>query len=79
MPKKLDPIHAEITTGEVALLFQTFADSRGEVPAEWVRQWFEEERLPEDWSKPREQIGLLKTANLGKAVRKETTRLIRSS
>lgn len=79
MSKQLDPLHAEITRGEAALMIQALSDAQGEIPREWIRQWFEEERLPEGWIAPKEQIGLIKTASLGKKVKAEIERIQRLS
>lgn len=79
MAKKLDPLHAEIARGEAALLMETFSDSNGDIPREWVKRWFEEERLPDGWAGPREQIGLFRTASIGKRVKAETEKLQRLS
>lgn len=79
MDKKLDPLHAEIARGEAALLMETFSDSNGDIPREWVKRWFEEERLPDGWVGPREQIGLFRTASIGKRVKAETEKLQRLS
>lgn len=47
---KLDGLHAEIARGEMGIILGVWETSRGKnvgIPANWLRTWIEEERLPE--------------------------------
>lgn len=45
------------------------------VRCDWLAQWIGEERLPEGWTQPRTQLGLLKAAGIANNVLKEVTSL----
>ncbi|KAH8114281.1 Cloroperoxidase [Phellopilus nigrolimitatus] len=84
--RPLDRVHAEITRGEVALILLAMSEgdesaNAGEhvIPRARLSQWFGEERLPDGWAVPRTQIGLLRTASLGRKVGSECARLARYS
>ncbi|OCB89647.1 Cloroperoxidase [Sanghuangporus baumii] len=83
--RPLDPLHAFITRGEVALILLALgvASSGGledlAVPHERLEQWFTEERLPDDWEGPSSRIGLRNTAKVGKIVKSEVARFARYS
>lgn len=50
LPKKLDPVHAEIARGEMAIILGVWTRKHGEktgIPLPWLLQWLSEERLPE--------------------------------
>jgi len=57
----LDSIHAQIGQGEVATAWLVMKDENGKFPLNRLREWWGEERLPDDWTKPRRVIGLLET------------------
>jgi len=59
LEKPLDDIHAQIGQGEVATAWLVMKDDNGKVSLDRLRQWWGEERLPDDWMKPRRVIGLL--------------------
>lgn len=67
----LDPVHAEIARGEMAIILGVM-EAKGEgkvgVPVAWMREWISKERLPEDW-KPTHVQGLLDTVKRSKAIR----------
>lgn len=73
--KPLDAIHAEIARGEVALTFRTFADAHGKVSKAWLAQWYGEDRLPDDWVAPQEEIGLVNTMKISSAVKEEVEKI----
>jgi len=85
LTKPFDAFHHEITMGEAALIFLTFAvptepgskekKEKEVVPREWVRQWFEEERLPMDWKAPKERIGIVNAAKLNRKMIAEANKL----
>ncbi|KAI0050209.1 Cloroperoxidase [Auriscalpium vulgare] len=57
----LRPLTNLLTTvarGEVALTVEALGDADGRVAKDRIRQWFGEQRLPEDWQRPRKAIGL---------------------
>ncbi|TFK47167.1 heme-thiolate peroxidase [Heliocybe sulcata] len=69
--KALDAFHAEVSRGESALSWLLMKDDdRNEVPLERIRQWFGEERLPEDWKKPSQPLGLITTRETAVEVKK---------
>jgi len=50
LPKKLDPVHAEIARGEMAIILGVWTRKHGEktgIPLPWLLQWLSEERMPE--------------------------------
>ncbi|KAH7882745.1 Chloroperoxidase [Phlebopus sp. FC_14] len=54
----LDLIHSEIGTGEVALGWLLLKDNNGQIPLSTLRQWYGEERIPENWSPPQKGVGI---------------------
>jgi len=56
--------HGTISRGEVALTVQTLGDQEGNMPKQYIREWFGDERLPRGWSKPAATIGLWKTSRI---------------
>jgi len=67
----LDPVHAEIARGEMAIILgvmETKGEEKVGVPVEWMREWISRERLPTDW-KPTHAQGLLDTVKRSKAIR----------
>ncbi|PPQ75923.1 hypothetical protein CVT24_002505 [Panaeolus cyanescens] len=56
----VNAVHQEIARGEMAIIlgvWETQAEGGGKVgaPAEWIRRWLGEERLPDGWSPTRVQ------------------------
>jgi hypothetical protein len=51
--------HKIIAFGEIALTLGSFGDAEGHVRKDFLRAWFGEERLPVDWTGPREPLGIL--------------------
>ncbi|KDQ52018.1 hypothetical protein JAAARDRAFT_184588 [Jaapia argillacea MUCL 33604] len=45
----IDPVHAEIARGEMALVLGIFGGPEEKVPLDHLRVWFAEERIPDDW------------------------------
>ncbi|KAG6890481.1 hypothetical protein C0992_001149 [Termitomyces sp. T32_za158] len=69
---KLDSVHAEIARGEVAIILGVWEMQAGKnigVPVEWMRQWFSEERLPEEWKGPDHEQGLFDVIRRARAIR----------
>ncbi|KAL5490586.1 hypothetical protein ACEPAI_5419 [Sanghuangporus weigelae] len=83
LARPLDPLHAFITRGEVALILLALGVASNRdledlvVPRERLEQWFTEERLPDDWEGPSTQIGLRNTAKVGNIVQSEVARFAR--
>ncbi|KAF8638775.1 hypothetical protein AX17_001970 [Amanita inopinata Kibby_2008] len=68
----VDGLHAEIARGEMAIvlgMWETKTKNNSGVPAEWLKQWMQEERLPEEW-KPTHVQGLLDVMRRSKLIRK---------
>jgi hypothetical protein len=53
--------HAVFAREAVTLTVQTLSDEEGNMPKRYIREWFGEERLPHEWSKPMISIGLWNT------------------
>ena len=58
LEKPLDAIHAQVGQGEVAVAWLVMKDDNGKIPLDRLRQWWGEERLPDNWTKPRRTVGL---------------------
>lgn len=54
--------HALVSKLETALLYNTLGHGQkdGKVSVEFIRQWVEEERIPEGWKRPEKTIGTFK-------------------
>eukprot|EP00919_Chromeraceae_sp_WS-2016_P055250 GHVR01131254.1.p1 GENE.GHVR01131254.1~~GHVR01131254.1.p1 ORF type:complete len:225 (+),score=17.56 GHVR01131254.1:33-707(+) len=66
LSRPLDVIHSEVGMGEAALCWLILKEKNGRIPLSTLEQWFGEERIPDAWSRPRDEIGLLEareTAN----------------
>ena len=50
LARPLDGFHNAIALGEVALTAQTLQDDQGNVPKQFIREWFGDQRLPCGWS-----------------------------
>jgi len=59
--KPLDAIHSKIAMGESALTWLVMKDQHGEVPVKALWEWYGDERLPEGWTRPTENVGLRST------------------
>lgn len=53
--------HRTIAFGEIAFIYELFADEQKCIPKQLVRQWFAEERLPDGWSGPSSSLSLWHT------------------
>ena len=54
----LDPMHAEIARGEMAIALGLFGGLNGAqdgIPVEWLREWFRDERIPRGWKSTHSQ------------------------
>lgn len=74
--KPLDAVHKEIAHGEAALTLLIFgakgvdgSDSSRLVPRSFVEQWFGQDKLPDGWTKPATQIGLVQTAKMSAEIK----------
>jgi hypothetical protein len=56
--------HGTIARGEVALTVQTLGDEEGNMPKQYIQEWFGEQRLPRGWSKPAATIGVWNTSRI---------------
>jgi len=70
LTRPLAGFHNAIALGEVALTAETLRDRNGDVPKQFIREWFGDQKLPDGWSRPATPIGLWKTSQLVKRVRK---------
>ena len=59
LEKPLTDLQAQIGQGEAATAWLVMKDDSGKVPLDRLQQWWGEERLPDNWTKPRRVIGLL--------------------
>lgn len=64
LDQPLSSIHDTISRGEVALAAKVFTNSEGQIPKQFIREWFGEQRLPEGWYRPKTVIGLISTSRL---------------
>ncbi|KII91040.1 hypothetical protein PLICRDRAFT_554795 [Plicaturopsis crispa FD-325 SS-3] len=77
----LDPMHAEIARGEMAIVLgmfsQTGLQQKVGIPVEWLREWIAENRLPAEWlaQEKKEKTGLIATVMRSRAIRNEMNRL----
>ncbi|KAG2112612.1 Chloroperoxidase [Suillus discolor] len=55
----LDLIHSKIGAAEAALCWLLLKQDTGRIPSSVLSQWYGEERLPDNWARPRHVIGLL--------------------
>lgn len=73
----LDAVHAEIARGEMAIAFGVFGGLNGAVdgiPARWLREWIQHERIPSDW-KPTHTQGMQQTVKASGLIRNAMKRL----
>ena len=82
---KLSSFHKIIASGECALTLLVLsipaigsAESK-QVPRRWIKEWFGEERLPQGWVPPQDEVGLKAVGKLRTAVTTEIARLERYS
>lgn len=77
-------LHREIAHGETALVMltmgrppqgvETCQDSSLVVPKDFIQVWFGRDQLPDSWEKPKEEVGLFRTASLSRAIGQELFR-----
>jgi hypothetical protein len=70
LSKPLSRLHYTIARGEVALTVQAIGDSDGNMPKQFIREWFGDERLPRGW-RPTNTIGFVSTTRIVNWVGKE--------
>lgn len=68
LSRPLSQFHTSISQLEVALTVQTLGDENGDIPKEFIREWFGEQRLPQGWFKPRTVIGLWNATRIAKMI-----------
>jgi len=61
LSRPLSRLHGVVARGEVAMTVQIFGDEEGNMPKQYIKEWFGEERLPIGWTKPTTAIGLYNT------------------
>ena len=71
LSRPLSKMHNTISRGEVAMTVQLFGDQDGNVPKQYIQEWFGDQRLPYGWFKPTTAIGFLSTTRIVKWVGKE--------
>lgn len=64
LSRPLSSFHGAIARGEVALAVQTLGDEEGNIPKQFIREWFGEERLPRGWCKPAIATGIRSTTRI---------------
>jgi len=62
--RPLNRVHTLISRGAVALAVQTLGDKEGNIPKQYIREWFGEERLPHRWTRPTTAVGLRRTTRI---------------
>jgi hypothetical protein len=70
--RKPDAVHAEIARGEMAIILGVWekkTQGKAGIPAEWMKRWIGEERMPDGW-KPDHAQGLINTVGRSKSIRK---------
>jgi hypothetical protein len=67
-PGAIDSVHQEIARGEMALALGIFGKGTA-IPLEFLRVWFQEERLPDGWVKNEKRLGLCETIRLSSDIR----------
>jgi hypothetical protein len=73
----LNTLHSEIARGEMAIVFGLFTPPGSKklgIPADMLRTWFTEERLPDGW-RPTHTQGLIETAITSRKIGEEMKRL----
>jgi hypothetical protein len=67
----VDGVHAEIARGEMAIAFGVWGQKVGGrtgIPRKWLRDWFENDRLPHGW-RPTHTQGLMDTIRRSSQIR----------
>jgi Peroxidase, family 2 len=75
----LSKFHDIIARGEVAFTSHMFADENGHMKKEDLRQWFGEERLPDQWLRPSRTVGLIGLSKTSEKVACLTAQLSKKS
>lgn len=68
---RLDPVHAEIARGEMAIIlgvWDTKSGNKSGIPVQWMRDWIGQERLPSGWV-PTHVQSLLDVVRRSKSIR----------
>jgi hypothetical protein len=77
LDQPLSRVHDIISRGEVALTARLFANPDGQIPKQFIREWFGEQRLPVGWYRPKTTIGFISTSKLvnlvGESVKRVTS------
>ncbi|KAH9958675.1 Cloroperoxidase [Lactifluus volemus] len=68
LDQPLSLLHDAISRGEIALTAKLFTNPEGQIPKQFIREWFGEQRLPEGWYRPKFMIGLISTIKLVRLV-----------
>ncbi len=80
--RPLNKAHSIIARGEVALTVQTFGDREGNMPKQYIEEWFGKQGLPDGWIKPTIATGLWNTTRIvnwvGELVKKKIEKLTSS-
>lgn len=71
----LDQLHAQIGQGEVATAWLVMKDENGKVPLDRLQQWWGGERLPDNWKKPAQSVGLLQTRRMANELKEGMAKL----
>ncbi|KIK41958.1 hypothetical protein CY34DRAFT_84406 [Suillus luteus UH-Slu-Lm8-n1] len=86
LARPLDLVHSQIGAAEAALCWLLLKQDSGRIPSSTLLQWYGEERLPDNWARPRRVIGLLdarskaaEVTNIMSSLKKSTCRTTPSS
>lgn len=83
--RKLSSFNKFVASGECALILSVLSSPGAEnieskqIPRRWIEVWFGEERLPQEWVPPQEEVGLSAIGKLRTLVTTEIARLERYS
>lgn len=58
---RLGMAHSVLAQGECSMVWLLFKDQKDEVPLETLRQFYSDERLPDAFKRPAEDVGLTQT------------------
>jgi hypothetical protein len=62
--RPLNKTLATVVRGEVAMTVQIFGDQEGNMPKQFLQEWFGKEQLPSGWVKPAVAIGIWNTSRI---------------
>ena len=75
----LSKMHNTISRGEIAMTVQLFGNQDKNVPKQYIREWFGDQRLPDGWSKPATAVGFWSTTRIVQWVGREVEKRLSGS